>query len=89
MWRWRKRARTGARSREDSIRNGVVEYRLDQFEDAKRAMEEGKYVLWSLEEDELSDSSNRRHPEKPQREWVGKRVASSVCACPFQSEEER
>ncbi|MGE5435451.1 MAG: hypothetical protein ACM3S3_11780 [Candidatus Doudnabacteria bacterium] len=45
MWRWRKRARTGARSREDAIRNGVVEYRLDQFEDAKRAMEEGKYVL--------------------------------------------
>jgi hypothetical protein len=42
----------------------VVEYRLDQFEDAVRAMEDGKYVVWSFEEDEdvPPESSNGSLP---------------------------
>jgi hypothetical protein len=39
--------------RETAIREGVVQLRFpDQFEEGKRAMEEGKYVIWDLPEDE-------------------------------------
>lgn len=53
--------------RENAIREGVVELRFpDQFEEGKRAMEEGKYVVWIFPEDEDADEPTTEPPTERQ-----------------------
>jgi hypothetical protein len=59
---WRRK-----KAREDAMREGIVEHRLgvDDFEDAKVALGEGKYVVFDTngieDGEDVSDGANREH----------------------------